>query len=72
MEEIKMNTLYTFLEPTNIDNILSRLEEIFCIPENPDDLGDPFIDKLIQQQEELNRFRDVCNPGISYGFYNYW
>lgn len=32
-------------------------------------LNEPIIQKLLRQQEEINRFKDISNPGISYGFY---
>ena len=39
-------------------------------PITPDYINDPIIQKLLRQQEEINRFGDICNPGISYGFYH--
>lgn len=70
-EKTKMatNTLNAFLEPSDEAN---DMRETFPVPETPDDLNEPFIKRLVKQQEELNRFRDVCNPGISYGFCQYW
>lgn len=65
-----INTLNASLESS--DNEFSPLNKIFGFPEVPEDFNEPFIDKLVKQQEELNRFRDICNPGISYGFYQYW
>lgn len=35
-------------------------------------LNEPIIQKLLRQQEKINGFRDICNPGISYGFYHNW
>ncbi len=35
-------------------------------------INEPIIQKLLKQQEEMNRFQDICNPGISYGFYYNW
>lgn len=35
-------------------------------------LNEPVIQKLLRQQEEMNRFKDICNPGISYGFFHFW
>ncbi len=69
-----MNTDTSFLEPTNTEINYSKLEGIFRTPEDPDELDvcEPFIEKLVQQQEELNRFRDISNPGISYRFYHFW
>ncbi|MZH02497.1 MAG: hypothetical protein F3745_03615 [Nitrospinae bacterium] len=33
--------------------------------------NEPVIQKLLRQQEELNRFKDISNPGISYGFFHF-
>lgn len=41
-------------------------------PEVSEDFCEPFIEKLIRQQEILTCFRDTCNPGISLGLYQYW
>jgi hypothetical protein len=54
------------------DNDFSPLNKILGFAEIPDDSNEPFIQKLVKQQEELNRFKDICNPGIAYGFYQYW
>ena len=64
-----INTPNAFLEPSDEAN---DMREVFRFPEIPDDLNEPFIKRLVKQQEELNRFVDVCNPGIFYGFYQYW
>ena len=66
------NILNAFLESSDEENDMSKLGEMFRVPETPDDLNEPFIENLIKQQEEINRFRDICNPGISYGLYHYW
>lgn len=39
---------------------------------SPEVINDPTIEKLLRQQEKINRFKDICNPGISYGFYHNW
>jgi len=34
-----------------------------------DYLSDPVIQNLLKQQEKINRFKDICNLGISFAFY---
>jgi len=43
---------------------------LYSDPITPEYISDPIIQKLLRQQEEINRFGDICNPGISYGFYH--
>ena len=43
----------------------------FSDPAPQEYLNEPIIQKLLRQQEEMNRFKDICNPGISYGFYHF-
>jgi len=45
-------------------------EDQFLDPTPQEYYNEPIIQKLIRQQEEMNRFKDICNPGISYGFYH--
>ena len=59
------------LKTSDIENEVNPVEKLFGFPEILEDFNEPFIVKLVKQQEELNRFRDICNPGISYGLYYY-
>ena len=72
MEKIIMDTKLSFPDLSNMEINIHKIESLFGIPENPDDLNlhDSFIEKLVQQQECLNCFRDTCNQGIS--FYPCW
>jgi len=62
-----IDTLNAFLKESDF----SPLNKNFSFPEISDDSNEPFIEKLILQQEQLNGFRDIWNPGVSYGFYHY-
>ncbi|MBC8287642.1 MAG: hypothetical protein H8E42_09255 [Nitrospinae bacterium] len=44
----------------------------FPDPTSQEYINEPIIQKLLRQQEEMNRFQDISNPGISYGFYHNW
>lgn len=37
-----------------------------------DYINEPVIQNLLKQQEKMNRFKDICNPGISFAFYQSW
>lgn len=56
------------LKHNDIGNEINSYEQ-----QNFDDyMFEPVIQKILKQQEEINRFKDTCNPGISFGFYHYW
>lgn len=56
------------LESIYIENDISMLDQ----HNEHDSILEPIIQKILKQQEEMNRFKDICNPGISFGFYHYW
>ncbi len=56
------------LKSIDIENDVSNFEQ----QNFHDHVFEPFIQKILKQQEEMNRFKDICNPGISFGFYHYW
>ncbi|MBT3921441.1 MAG: hypothetical protein HOF21_02595 [Nitrospina sp.] len=66
------NNLNTSLKLNKVKNEFFSIKKIFGLPEIQDEGNEPFIEKLIKQQEELNRFQDISNPGVSYGFYHYF
>ncbi len=43
----------------------------FSDPTPQEYFNEPIIQKLLRQQEEINRFKDISNPGISYGYYHF-
>ncbi len=45
-------------------------EDQFLDPPPLEYFNEPIIQKLLRQQEEMNRFKDICNPGISYGLFH--
>jgi hypothetical protein len=54
------------------DREVFNMENVFTVSSEPlpdEYVNDPIIQKLLSQQEKINRFKDACNPGISYGFY---
>ncbi len=63
-EEIDLDTKY----PETLSEIFdTETGSDFMTPEYT---TDPIIQKLLREQEEMNRFRDICNLGISYGLYH--
>ncbi len=68
MEKNKLKTGYqkTVLESFDTENVFSGSSDSTPL----EYINDPIIEKLLIQQEKINRFKDICNPGISYGFYH--
>lgn len=63
-----MDAQHIVLESFDIENDYSSSSDSI----SHEYIYEPIIQKLLRQQEEMNRFKDICNPGISYGFYHNW